>query len=177
MSAKNDKASRSPQERASEHLKKMLRNAAVGGAALGLSGGCGSCGPMVCDPMPTPICDKNPTTSDFMSQGRLNASAEWQQSDAGARMVHVSLSLYNEGEAITFASDPALSGAQLVGAKNDSTTLTFDFVPAAGVTEVQAIIQLDCATRPEVLKLGFGVGVSDAGAVVTVSSLEPKTSR
>jgi len=171
MSAKNDKASRSPQERASEHLKKMLRNAAVGGAALGLSGGCGSCGPMVCDPMPTPICNKSPTTGTFLNSS--SHSATWKQvADGGALGVEVSIQLYGDGETITFSADPSLTDAALGAVKRDGASITFSFVPGAGATKVEAILQVDCATIPEVLKLSFDVSSPSAGAAVTITSLE-----
>lgn len=166
-----DKRSRAPQERAAEHLKKLLRSAALGGAALGISSGCSS--PMVCDPLPPPICDNSPTTATFMNQGVLSSSAVWQQRDAGGLAVHVELTLSDyQKEGIGFVGDAAVSGAALLGASHDSATARFDFLPDQGVLKVEAVLELSCNKKAEALKLAFDVSNPGAGNAVTVSSLE-----
>ncbi len=169
---KKESDPKSPQERAGEHLRKLLRNAAVGGAALGLSSGCGSCGPMVCDPLPAPICDTNPTTQTFLDDWRLDSSAQWQARDGGGLAVHVSLTLYNEGEDIQFVADPAVSGGTAEGIARDARTLSFEVAPDSGVSQVEVVVELSCASKPEALKLGLDVSSPEAGAQVAISSLE-----
>ncbi|HEY3451401.1 MAG TPA: hypothetical protein VGK67_33895 [Myxococcales bacterium] len=167
-----DKDGRSPQQRAAEHLKKILRNAAVGGAALGLSSGCGSCGPTVCDPLPPPICDNSPTTATFLNGGYATAEATWVARDAGGLMVHVSLGLNGMGANLDFAADPAVSGASVVAVQRDATAVTIDFVPDAGASRIEVVVQLACESKPEALKLAFDVSKPQAGSAVAVSSLE-----
>jgi len=168
--APNDPKSPKPAHvRAQEHLKKIL----LTGAALTLGSACESCQPMVCDPLPPPICDKSPTTQDFMNQGKVQTTAAWNLADAGGDLyVQVELTLYGEGEAITFAADPGLTGARLLTAKRDGAKVSFSFIPNAGVSKVEAVLQVDCATRPEALKLGFDVTSATSGKQVAASSLE-----
>jgi hypothetical protein len=161
-----------PHGRARDHLKKILQTTALTGAAFTLGSACESCHPMVCDPMPAPICKNNPKTGDFLNQGRLQTQASWQQGDAGALSVQVELNLYGEGEAVSFKADPALSGATISKVVRTDTKVTFAFTPDAGVTQVQAVLEIDCATIPKGLKLGFDVTAPAAGKGVTVSSLE-----
>lgn len=158
--------------RAQEHLKRILRKTAVAGAALTLGPACESCQPVVCDPLPPPICDRSPTTADFLNQGKLESQAQWEPADGGELAVSVRLHLWGEGESITFAADPGVIGARLLDVRRDGAEVTFRFVPLAGVSRVEAVIQLDCATRPEALKLGFDVGTPESGRPVPVTSLE-----
>lgn len=170
---KKQQPAKAPQGRARDHMARLLKNAALGGAALTLGNGCGSCGPMVCDPLPPPICDNSPTTQTFLNDYRLQTSAKWTQADAGPLAVSVELSLYNEGgETLAFKSDPAVTGATLGAIQREARKLTFTFTPNAGATKVEAIVELDCASKPEALKLGFDVAAPSPGAAVAVSSLE-----
>ena len=122
---------------------------------------------------PSPICDKSPTTQDFLSNGRASWQASWQTVDAGALAISVEIDLYSEGETILFKADPAVTNGRVVGAvSRTDAKLTFVVVPDAGATVVQVAVELSCATKPEVLKLGLDVAKPVAGQTVTISSLE-----
>ena len=161
-----------PHGRAREHLKKILQTTALTGAAFTLGTACESCHPMVCDPMPAPICKNSPKTGDFISRGRLQTQATWVAGDGGALAVQVKVNLYGEGESMTFTADPALSGATIFGLTRTTSELDFSLTPNTGATQVQAVLEIDCAGIPKGLKLGFDVTAPAAGNSVTVSSLE-----
>jgi hypothetical protein len=157
-----------PHGRAHEHMKRLLKTA-FAGAALGTV----SCGSLVCDPLPTPICDRNPTTSQFLSQGLVATSAVWKKNAAGTLGVAAELTINNFGQdKLVFNTDPETLDAAVNDIVRTDGKLTFTLAPNAGVTEVQVVIKIDCSTVAEALKLGFNVGTPVDGQQVTVVSLE-----
>jgi hypothetical protein len=172
MSKKTKTPETAPHGRAREHLKKILQTTALTGAAFTLGTACESCHPMVCDPMPSPMCKSSSATTAYVSAGRLQTQASWQQTDAGALFVRVEINLYGQGETMTFKADPALSGATISEVVRTDNKVSFALTPNAGVTQVQAILEVDCATIPRGFKLGFDVTAPAAGAAVTVTGLD-----
>ena len=157
-----------PHVRAHDHLKKILKRT----AAFTLGTACVSYIPMGCDPVPQPICRNNPKTGDLLGQGVLQAQAAWQRPDGGALSAQVTLHLFGGSESITFKGDPALSGAKIFGVSRSANDVTFSFTPDSSVTQVQAVIEIDCATLPKGLKLGFDVTAPAADESITVTSLD-----
>jgi hypothetical protein len=169
------KAPDEPRRRAREHLKKILRSTALTGATLGLGSACESCQPVVCDPLPPPfVCAEHPRTRDFIAAGRLGTHASWRKS-GGALAVEIELALYaspGSSDRIAFRSDPTLSGARLAAVKRADSTLTFSAIPKRGVTRVEVVIQVDCASKPIVLRLGLDVAHPVVDGAVDIGSLE-----
>jgi hypothetical protein len=163
-----------PRQRAREHLKRILRSTALTGATLGLGSACESNHPVVCDPLPPPlVCAGNPKTRDFMA-GHLGSRASWRKA-GDAMVVEVELALYGtpgSSDRIAFRSDPALTGAKLAAVKRGDSTLTFSAIPRRGVTRVEVVVQVDCASKPAALRLGLDVTHPVVDGSVDISSLE-----
>ncbi|MGC4120299.1 MAG: hypothetical protein QM765_38100 [Myxococcales bacterium] len=82
------------------------------------------------------------------------------------------LSEHASSEGITFKADPTLAGGTVVATQREESKLVFDFVPSQGTARVDAVFELACSSKPEVLKLGFGVSQPEAGKNVSILSLE-----
>ncbi|HEY3451402.1 MAG TPA: hypothetical protein VGK67_33900 [Myxococcales bacterium] len=166
MGHHDERTPKSPHEKAAEHLKKILRKAALGGAAVGLSGTYF----LGCDPAPTPICERSPTTTwDFLNA--MYAPVTWQARDAGGLVVHARFELTSY-EQVTFAGEPLVSGGTVSGLQRDERLVEFDVVPNAGTTEVHVVIEMSCAGRPDAFKVGLDVSKPHDGASIMVTSLE-----
>ncbi|MGC4119298.1 MAG: hypothetical protein QM765_32975 [Myxococcales bacterium] len=152
MSQKKD--DRSPQQRAADHLKKVLRKAAMGGAALGMTTGLASCW-LAGDPPAPPFCENSPSSPRFTLLFGIDAS--WRQSDAGQSLVHVEVAFRNGNGEVVFHSDPTLAGATLVSIQREEQAVRFDFVPEAGKVAVDVVIPLTCDSKVESMKLRFDV--------------------
>jgi hypothetical protein len=161
-----------PRRRVREHLKSLLKTTAIAGAALG--GSACSCHPLVCDPLPAPICDSNPTTSRLIDRGHLTAQATWQPNDAGALIVSVSLSLKPDVRGpVTFKGDPVSPDGAIGGISHAAANqLSFTLAPTAGVTEVQVSVPIDCSSKPQVIRLGLDVTAPAPAKQLKVSGLE-----
>jgi hypothetical protein len=166
----NEPSESKPHHRARQHLKKIVRST----AAYTLGTACAAYVPLGCDPVPTPLtCKNNPKTNDYLYSNRLQTQASWQQVDGGVpKVVEVMLHLGGGSDSITFKGDPAVTGATIFGITRTSTDVTFSITPDAGVTQVQLVIEVDCATLPKGLKLGFDVSAPGSGQTVTVTGLD-----
>ena len=161
-------ASGTPRGRTHAHMKWLLKTA-VAGAALGGSA-CG--GPVVCDPLPSPICDKNPTTQTFLNGGYVQSSARWQQTDGGPLAVAVELDFNQFGsDTFAFNTDPASGDAVIGSIVRTDHKLTFTLSPSAGAKQSQVVILIDCSGSAASLKLSFDVSSPAAGATVSVIAL------
>ncbi|MGC4120300.1 MAG: hypothetical protein QM765_38105 [Myxococcales bacterium] len=161
---------KSPQQKAADHLKRILKKAAIGGAAVGATGIGLFLG---CDPAPEPIhCEANPSTSTLLTH--ISTGISWEEVDAGApTKLHAYLSFYSSGtNTMTWPADPEVTGATVSNIVRNGNKLEFDFVPSSGTKAVEMVIQVGCNSRAEVIKISVDVSSPVSGGYATVTSLE-----
>ena len=167
MGRRENPAPATQRQRVRDHMKRLLKATAIAGAALGADA-CRCGNPLVCDPMPAPVCGTHETASRLIASGHLTTQAKWTGSD-----VSVSLGLRSFGrEKLTFAAAPtthdgAISAVSPVG----TGELDFTLAPR-GTTLATVVVPIDCNGRPVVLELTVDVAAPDPGKPVTINGLD-----
>ncbi|UCE61517.1 MAG: hypothetical protein JSU63_07160 [Phycisphaerales bacterium] len=164
---RRDTPPRPVRNRTLHHMRKLLADTAVAGAALHLSGGCF----LSVDPLPPPLDCTADLTGDTLDDWLYWQSrrARWIQTEDELRIL-VELGVWDAESKVSISGEPTLEGATLLESQTADTSMTFTCIPVDGATSAAISFPIRCEDIDHTLQLIMDVsGTPQLGERVPIS--------